>query len=75
MISKPTKHLMLVTSIFIEPNYVQQSPSGEAKFQAVKKFPYFYGNQSFITAFTEAHNSYCIIAYRRQFAVNFMYLV
>lgn len=53
MISKPIKHLMLVTSIFIEPNYVQQSPPGEAKFPPVKKLLDFYGNQSFITAFTQ----------------------
>ena len=72
MISKPTKHLMLVTSIFIEPNYVQHSPPGEAKFQPVKKFPDFYGNQVFITAFTRGHHSYCIITYRRQFTINFM---
>ena len=75
MISKPMKHLMLVTSIFIEPNYIRNSPSGEAKFQPVKKFPDFYGNQSFITAFKKAHNSYCIITYRRQFTENFMRLV
>ena len=74
MVNMPIIHLMLVTSIFIEPNYVQQSPFGEAKFQTVKKFPDFYGNHSFITALTEAHNSYCIITYRKQFAVNFMYL-
>ena len=71
MISKPIKHLMLVTPIFKEPNYVQQSPP------EVKKFPDFYGNQSFITAFTKAQNLYCIIiiiiiTYRRQFTVNFM---
>ena len=40
--------------LYILTHSMEESPSSEAVFQLVKKFPAFYGTQRFITTFTSA---------------------